>query len=311
MNDLLWMALGLGGLVGGSELLVRAAGSIARRFAVPTLIVGLTITSIGTSVPEIATNMMVGVNAVRGLGDASGVAVGNILGSCLTQVTLLLGIAGLAQGLGAPRGRREPMALVGAIIATALVGFDGIVLRAEGVALVLAYFLYVAVIYNAASGAPPEESPPPDRHLSLDIALVVIGLVVLTLSASMLVESAVDIARVFGLSETTVGVFVGMGTGLPELAVAISALRQRDEGIAIGNLLGSNITDPLLSFGLGAMVHPVLVPVGDLVMDFLFWVAGTLIALLLLHTGRRLDRHESAVLLVVFALYVAMRINVA
>ena len=298
---------GLIGLILGSELAVRSARSIASQLGLSSLVVGLTVASVGTSVPEIATNVMVGVNSLAGT-DASGVAVGNILGSCLSQVTLLLGIAALARGLKAQIVRADVIAVVLAIVAAALASFDGVVQRAEGVALVCGYIVYLVLVYQRKREQVASDEVVSQTPLGVDVALGVLALVVVSASAQGVVSGATSLATAWGLSETTLGVLVGVGTGLPELAVALSAVRQRDDGIAVGNLIGSNITDPLLSFGLGSIVHPVTVPVTELLTDFFFWVGGTVIALLLLSTGRELDRQEAAVLLVVFALYLSMRI---
>jgi len=302
------LIFGLIGLVLGSELAVRVARALAEQFGVQSVVVGLTVSSIGTSIPEIATNVTVGMNALAGTADASGVAVGNILGSCLAQATLLLGLTAIVRGIDAPIGRTEVVAVTLAITAAALASMDGVVRREEGVALVIAYVLYLVMMYLRLEPRSGPIEPVQRARVGAQLALGVAALALVFVSAQAVVGGAVSLAADSGLSATTLGVFVGIGTGLPELAVALSAIRQHDDGIALGNLLGSNITDPLLSFGLGAMVHPVVVPVGELLLDFLFWVGGTIIALLLLGTGRALDRNEAGVLLVVFVLYVSMRL---
>lgn len=307
MSDVLWLLGGLGGLIAGSELIVRVAKNIAARLGVSALVIGLTVTSIGTSIPELVTNVTVGVNALVGDIDASGVAVGNILGSCLAQITLLLGMAGLARGLAAPTRSREGVALVGAIGAVALVGMDGVVGRAEGFMLISCYAVYLALVAYQEKGsvdAPVEVT----RGPAADVAFGIGGLGILVVSAQIVVTSAISVATTYGMDETTVGVLVGVATCLPELSVAMISVWHGEEGHALGNLLGSNITDPLLSFGAGAAVHPVNVVPSALAVDYLFWCASTAVALLLLRTRSRLDREESAVLLIIFGLYLSIRL---
>jgi len=305
---LIWFTLGLVGLVAGSEVAVRATGRLAMRLGVPTLVLGLTLTSIGTSAPEIVTNVTVGLNAWLGPTDASGIAVGNILGSCLGQITLLLGLAGLIRGLeGSDDLRRDGTMLLGAIAAFTLAAMDGTVARWEGALLVVSYLAYLGWLFVSR---PDSASEPVEVEGSgtTDVGRALIALVIVLVSAQVMVGRAVLIAESLAIDETLVGIGIGFGTGLPELSVAISAVRQRQEGIALGNLLGSNITDPLLSFGLGAVAHPVSVSLAAVRIDLVFWVAGTVVAVLLMSTRRHLDRQESAVLLVVFALYVLTRL---
>lgn len=310
MLQLLLVAFGIAGLAIGSNLVVRGALSIARTFGISPLVVGLTITSIGTSLPEIATNVAVGADVLAGI-PASGIAIGNVIGSCLSQITLLLGIAGLAGTLTCPRRslRRDGLMLVLALAGMWFASLDGTVSRVEGGVLVLSYIAYlvaVVILERQWEEEDEEEEIVPMPMGRAAIALVV-GLVVVTASADLAVENAVLLASGWGVGASLIGLMVGVGTGLPELTVSLQAMRERSGTLGLGNLIGSNITDPLLSTGLGACVAPFAVPAVALGFDFPFWMAATGVALLLLFNHLDLNRRESGVLLIVFGLFVWVR----
>jgi cation:H+ antiporter len=316
--DLVLICAGLAGLVLGSHATVLGARGLARQFHVSELVIGLTVTSVGTSLPEIATNLAAALSSAAGV-DASGIAIGNIIGSNLSQITLLLGAAGLVARLTIPRRalRRESAAVFGAMMLSLLASIDGIIARWEGGLLVAAYAVYIAGVIvterrarrgdaQAAEGDTAACDAPP-RRVAWDTLLVLIGLCAVVAAADVLVDHAVGLARVAGLDEAGIGLLVGLGTGLPELAVSLQAIIRGSGALSIGNLLGSNITDPLLSLGLGAAVHPVLVPEVALLFDFPYWVLGTSVALLLLLNHLGLNRKESSILILLYAMFLYLR----
>jgi len=311
---LLFIVAGLAGLVVASDRAVDAARELAEDLGVPTLIIGLTITSIGTSLPELATNIAAGFSTLSGT-DASGIAVGNVVGSNLSQITLLLGLTGWIATLTIPKLalRRDGTMVAVALALMAVTCADGRVTRSEGGALVAAYGLYLLTVLIWERRRQAEDPSPRLRDASrLRKNLVVIGvaLLVVVLSAHLLTSRSVALARHLGWSETVIGLFVGIGTGLPELTVSLRAIRRHDGELSLGNLLGSNITDPLLSFGAGALVAPVAVARETLAFDLPSWAAATAIALLLLSNHQDLNRRESSVLLVVFLWVMVMRMTV-
>lgn len=304
-------------LLVGADVAVEAAQGIARRFGVPALVIGLTLTSVGTSLPEIATNLAAAASSSSG-NDASGIAVGNIVGSNLSQITLLMGVTGLVAGLKVPRvvlTRDGPVAVL-ALLAMFGVSQDGHVSQAEGTILVALYGLYtlgllVGVRRSAAATRAeraPEDSDEAERSVAAHAVRLALGLAAVVGGAALLVGQAQVIAEAAGLPKDLVGLLVGVGTGLPELVVSMKAARSGDSGLALGNLIGSNITDPLLSFGLGAAVVPVTVVGPVLWLDFPFWGLSTVVALAFLATKGRLDRWEGGVLVAMFAVWTAIRL---
>lgn len=308
MDAVLLLLTGLVGLAVGADLVVRGALATAARLHLPPLVAGLTITSVGTSLPEIATNIAVGLE-VRGGAAVSGLAIGNVVGSCLSQITLLLGAAAMVATLSAsPRAlKRDGAMLVVALLALLAACLDGELARWEGGLLILAWLLYLfavlrldmpgEAVVGLVSGSPWRDG--------LQLAG---GLVLVVLASELVVDKAVILAEALGVSRSLIGLMVGLGTGLPELSVSLKAVREQAGRLSLGNLIGSNITDPLLSAGVGATIAPLAVPEVALRVDFPFWLAATLIAVALLFNHQDLNRRESSVLLVLFVLFAYVRV---
>ncbi len=308
MDQVLLLFAGLIGLAFGADLVVRGALATAARLRIPPLVAGLTITSVGTSLPEIATNVAVGLEVRAGL-DVSGLAIGNVVGSCLSQITLLLGAAAMVATLSAPDRalKRDGAMLLVALCAMFLACADGVLSQWEGGLLIVAWLLYMLFLLMLDRPTDGMEAPP-SSPLWRDLAFLIGGMVVVVLSSELVVDKAVLLAQALGVSESLVGLLVGLGTGLPELSVSLKALREQAGQLSLGNLIGSNITDPLLSAGIGAAIAPLAVPEVALQVDFPFWFAATLIAVALLFNHQDLNRRESSVLLVLFGLFAYVRV---
>lgn len=305
----LWILLGLVGIVAGSELALRGAESITRQLGISPLIVGLTLTAVGTSFPEIATNVAAGLSSRAGE-DASGLLVGNIVGSCLSQITLLLGLTALAAPLRRPKGfARDGSMMLLAIALMFAACADGYVTPAEGGALIVAYLLYISAIIAIAARTPREEGAEKSsssRTLQ-DLVGIVVGLTVVIGSADVVVDQSVLLAREVGISDGVIGLGLGLGTGMPELAVALQSIRRKSADIGLGSLIGSNITDPLLSFGIGASIHVVTVAPAVRWFDFPAWTLASILALLFIWSDRELVRWEAMLLIVFFFAFFVVR----
>ena len=311
MIELGFILFGLMGLLWGSDYSVNAAREIARKLRISELIVGLTIVSIGTSVPEIATNLLAGFSTLSGV-DASGIAVGSIIGSELAQITLLLGIVGFMATLHIPQRCivRDGFMLFMAAILMYLTAIDGFVSRSEGVLLVLTYIIYLAYLVTQERTKVqrvPEEAR--DYDIGADALKTIIGISVVVLGAHLIVKYGVVMALRYEISESVIGLFVGLGTSLPELTVSLRAIHKSAGSLSLGNLIGSNITDPLLSFGLGASIAGVTVEQIILKFDFVYWITATAIALLLLYNHMNLNRKESSILIILYGLFLYLRLT--
>lgn len=240
--------LGLAALLWGAERLVDSAKDLAKKLGVNPLIIGLTVLSIGTSLPEIATSI---ASFVTGHAD---IAMGNIIGSELVQITLILGIVAMIRPVDAKRKELifYGVSMIVAVLLALLVILDGTIVWYEGLLLSVSYgiFLYFVVKndkYEKTVEVHTTNTKKMYFYIVLGTALTIVG-------AKLLVMSTVELSRFFGVSEYIISVYlVGFGTSLPELVVSGIAAYKKQFSMSVGNLLGSNITDPTLSFGIGAL----------------------------------------------------------
>ena len=308
---LLELGLLLAGLIGlwwGSEQVINPVKRIARRLKISELIIGLTVVSIGTSLPEIFTGVLAGYNKLQGV-ETSGLAVGQIIGSNIAQATLLLGIVGIAGTLYISKKSlgRDGFMMVFALLAMFMTALDGEVTRLEGLILILIYVGYLAYLMIHEKIIVKASKDGEGYHPMLDVLLIFVGVGVVVFMANLVVVYGVRLAGLFGVSEVLVGLFIGLGNALPELSISLKAISRGSGSLSLGTLIGSNITDPLLSFGLGAAVAGFAVSSQTLIFDFPFWLVGTLIALFLLHNNTNLSKHESAVLILLYMLFMYMQ----
>jgi cation:H+ antiporter len=318
--DLLITAAGVAILVIGGELLVTGASRIARGMGVSPLVVGLTVVAFGTSAPELAVS--VGA-ALRGSGT---LAFGNIFGSNLANIGLIVGGAALIRPLPIKNVviRRElPMLLLSVAAAGVLAvnvdlpGLESTYTRGDGLVLLLFFgvFLYYTIGEfidsrshggDCASPAEPEEDVP--RRPTRDVLFTIVGLVALVAGAELTVQGGVGIARQLGVPEVIVGLtLVSVGTSLPELVAAAAAVRRGQIDIAVGGAVGSNIFNTLMVLGITAVVRPVPIPVHG----YLDLFATAVLSLMLLFTARtnnqRILRAEGLGLLAIYLGYMLVR----
>lgn len=319
LSDILLLLLGLAGLVAGGELLVRGAVALAARFGVPPLVIGLTVVGFGTSTPELVTSLQAAFSG------SPGIAIGNVVGSNIGNILLILGIAALLSPMAVDRRafRRDGTALVlatGAGLAAMATGSLGAGIGAAFLAglavyLFLAFRLVAepdnpaATVYTAEAAfvAAPRGAP-----LALPLLMALGGLVLTILSARILVASAIDLARLAGLSEAVIGLtIVAVGTSMPELVTSVVAARRGQSDVAFGNIVGSNIFNLLGILGVTALVSPLAVP--DSVIGFDLWVmaAASLALVVFAVTGWRVGRREGAALLLAYAAYLAAHFALA
>ena len=242
-------------LVVGSDRTVQGASTIARERGVSTFFVGVTLVSIGSSLPEIATAIY---GAAYGHGS---LVVGHVVGSATSQITLGIGVVTLLAPLSATRGEVTTYGagMVAAMAVMLLAVASGTVTRLQGVLMALAYLAFVAARYGYTDhdgvGSRLSESEALDRPL----LWAVVGIALVIGGGHLLVTGARGVAAAVGIPTYLLGLLTGLGTTTPEIAVAALAVRRDRGGIAVGTLFGSNITDPLFSLGVGAAVAPLSV----------------------------------------------------
>lgn len=309
--DLGLIALGVVLLFFGAEVLVRGASTLAIRSGLSPLLVGLTVVAFGTSAPELVVSTEA---AVSGLG---GIAVGNVLGSNVANVGLILGIAAMIRpvNVDAQLLRLDIPLMIGVSVLAGVLLWDEHLSRIEGALLFAGILAYIVVSIRVARHRRDavlnliEEVPKPPGSAGRDLLLVGVGLGLLVLGSRALVSGAVDLAEAIGLSETVIGLtIVAVGTSLPELATSMVAAFKGESDIAIGNVVGSNLFNLLAILGIASLVHPITAP--DLnVVDLGAMLAAALILFPLALTRKRLGRIEGALLLGLYAAYVASLVS--
>ncbi|NKN34530.1 calcium/sodium antiporter [Marichromatium bheemlicum] len=297
-------------LLGGGELLVRAASALAAAMRISPLVVGLTVVSFGTSAPELAVTLQ---SAWSGAAD---LAVGNVVGSNIANVLLVLGAAALTAPLVVHRRAVRvdlPLVLV-ASVALWVLALDGGVGRLDGGLLFATLVIYLVWSIRQGRGeglaaaAIEEVALPPSSPWGLlgQVALLVVGLLLLAIGARLLVMGAVDIARVLGVGELVIGLtVVAIGTSLPEVVTSVIACLRGHRDLAVGNVLGSNLFNILAVLGLGALAAPETIAISreTLLIDLPIMIAVVLFCVPLFGSGIALGRRIGALLVVAFALY--------
>lgn len=314
MTALLLVA-GLVLLVVGGEVLVRGAGTIATAAGISPLVVGLTVVSFATSAPELAVTLQASAAGSPGL------AVGNVVGSNVVNILLVLGVAGLILPLAVRAAvvRRDVPVMIGLSLLFWLMSLDGAVSTVDGAVLVLLLAVYVmwTVVGSRRGGraevlAPDDQPAAPEagrsRRLVVSAVMVAVGVAMLVLGARWLVVAATDIASALGLSDTVIGLtVVAIGTSLPELATSVLAALRGKVEMAVGNAIGSNIFNIGAVMGLTSVVADGGVPVdaAAVAFDLPVMVAVAFVVLPIVFTGFTVARWEAGLFLAYYSAYVA------
>ncbi len=305
--DLIVLAAGFALLIAGAHALVEAASSLAARAHVPPFVIGLTVVAVGTSLPELAVNWLA---AWRGTPD---LAMGNIMGSNLANILLILGLAATVRPLPvrASSLRMEvPLGVAGPLL-VALLGLGAFarLSRWEGALLVgIAVVYTVRLFLNREPLAPPPDTPP--RSFPTVLLLLTVGVVLLVLGGDFIVRSSILLARRIGMSEAVIGLtVVAVGTSLPELATSVVAALRRAPDIAVGNIMGSNLYNVFLVLGTTAILRPM--PLGrDLLPDILAAAGAAAVLWAMAAPARppRLGRTAGILFLALYASYMGWRL---
>ncbi|WP_299841943.1 calcium/sodium antiporter [uncultured Roseovarius sp.] len=314
MSAALLVTIGLVGLMVGGELLVRGAVSAAKAFGISPMVIGLTLVGFGTSTPELVTSLQ------AALSGSSGIAIGNVVGSNIGNVLLILGIAAVIAPVAVdPKAfRRDGSVMMLATLLCLGAVFWGDISRWMGTAFVVLLAAYLgftlwsekrsngtpaAAVYEGEAEAVPEA----EYAFGKSICIAVAGLVVTILGARFLVSGSVAIAQTAGLSETIIGLtIVAIGTSMPELVTAVIAVRKGQGDVALGNVLGSNIFNILGILGVTAIVKPMEVPTQLIKLDIWVMCATGLLLLLFARTGWTVSRREGGVFLLAYLTYIGV-----
>jgi cation:H+ antiporter len=306
----LLLLAGLVLLLAGGELLVRGAVAVAERFRVSPLVIGLTLVGFGTSTPELVASLG------AALSGAPGLAMGNVVGSNIANILLVLGIGAAIQPFATQPAafRRDGPVLLGASLLLALVCLTGIIGRLLGglfLVLLLAYTMatYLAERHDRDPAAALHEAEakrvaPVPRSLPLALGATLAGLAGVVIGAHLLVEGAIELARRLGVSDAVIGLtVVAVGTSLPELATTVVAAMRRHGDVAFGNIVGSNLFNIFGILGVTALVRPLAVPLSIARFDVWVMLAVAIVGVGFAVTGWRVNRIEGGLLLLAYVVY--------
>ncbi len=308
LADIFWILLGLALLYFGAEGLVRGSSSLALRLGLTPLVVGLTVVAYGTSMPELI------VSVKSAMAGQSGIAVGNVVGSNIFNIAVILGVAAVIYPIRTnfQLVKVDVPIMLAASLLVIFFMWDGFLSRGEAAVLFAGIILYtVGSILLAKKSATPEiraeyeESVGgrPKGSVPVDIGFVLGGLALLVFGSRFLVDGSISLARGFGVSEAVIGLtIVAAGTSTPELAATIVAALKKEPDIALGNIVGSNIYNILCILGVTGLIHP-LSPGGVTPVDFAVMLGTSILLLPILWTGFTIRRWEGFVLLAVYGGY--------
>ena len=316
--SLLWLAIGSAALYYGAEWLVGGGSKTAKKLGISPLIIGLTLVAYGTSAPELV------VSVDSALAGQGGISIGNVVGSNICNIALILGLCAVITPLTVNRAMLKSDVPVMALTAVAFCLIywwqDGIS-RIGGAILFAGFVLYnakviigakkEAALNRSVETAPEEDGDKAEKPLYLYLLLAALGLVVLVLGSKAFLKGAIEIAKLTGLSETVIGLtIVAVGTSLPELATSVVAAIKGERDIAIGNVVGSNIFNILLIMGVAPLITP-LTGANIQPMDLIALLATTFLLIPFMITGFRLNRAEGVILLAMYGAYTVWLISCA
>lgn len=320
--DLLLLVIGFVLLLKGADVFVDGSAGVARIFKVPGVIIGLTIVAMGTSAPELAVSVSAGISG------SNAIAVSNVVGSNIFNLLMVLGICAMMKALPVDSGikkRDYPISLVATLILLVLAGnlffcgkvpdyrnmnaAGGVLYRWNGIILIALFVLYLAyTIYLAKKNKETEDDEAKKMPMWQCLLYIILGLAAIIIGGQLVVIHAKNIALAWGMSETLVGLtIVAIGTSLPELVTSIVAASKGETGMAVGNVVGSNIFNLLLILGVSSAIHPIAISMASFV-DLCVLLAVSLIAFGFVITGKRINRAEGFTMIVMYLAYTAFSI---
>ncbi len=275
LTSVIYVIVGLIGLGLGGNLLIKGASRLAQALGISSLIIGLTIVALSTSAPELIVSLDAAINA------SSDVALGNVIGSNIANIGLVLAIAALISPIALKWNllRREIIVVVSASLMMLVFALDGEIGQLDGIVLVASFLAYVGFVYRQGQRERADIEPEIVRfeaessftapsHPMIEIGRVLVGLAGLVIGARLLVDGSIAIAREIGVSDLLIGLtLVAVGTSLPELATSFIAAMRKENDIVVGNIVGSNISNIFFILGTVAIVQPISVASASQIID--------------------------------------------
>lgn len=313
----LWIVVGVVLVLWGADRLTEGAVSVAERLRVPQIVIGLTIVALGTSMPELCVSV---VSALKGTPD---LAVGNVVGSNIFNALLIVGVAALVAPMTILRStvfKDVPCALVASVVLLMMCQNDWVITRLDGAILFVFFLVFMRLTIKGVTSAQPVQGEPTQGQTAQEAAAdeasakqpmkgwlaglwMVVGLAALIGGSNLFVGGATEVARALNVSDAVIGLtIVAGGTSLPELATSVVAAKKGNSGIAIGNVLGSNVLNILFILGLTGMISPMHIE-GITNVDLYMMLVSTIMIWFFSFTKYTIERWEGAVLVLTFGGY--------
>lgn len=310
MIDYILILIGLAFLYKGANWFVEGASSLAKHFGISPLVIGLTVVAFGTSMPELVVNVFA---SVKGNSD---VAFGNIVGSNIINLLLILGLTGAIAPMVVQRStvwKEIPFALLAVLVLATMSNKimlandpENILTRADGIILLFFFSIFVYYIFETIRNSKSDSSDGIKEHTMTKILfMLIVGFTFLVIGGRMTVDGAVSIARQMGISEFLISsTIVAAGTSLPELVTSVTAALKKEMDISVGNILGSNIFNIFFVMGVSATISPLTVPIG-INVDLIVLAIATLLFFVFMFSGgkHKLERWEALIFLVIYTGY--------
>lgn len=295
MINVAFIILGLIFLIKGADFLIDGASSVARKFKISEFVIGLTVIAVGTSLPE----LIVSIQSI--LKGSHNLLIGNVVGSCIYNLLLILGIISIIKPIQIKRESNIILMLF-SILAVGMFGnMYGMITKIEGILLILIFIIFLLSSFSDKK----EERKETQESLVKSLIFLVIGVILLKYGGDFVVESSTILAKNLGISEKIIGVtIIAMGTSLPELVTSIMAIKKNNIEIAVGNIIGSNIFNLLLVLGTTSLIKPITFP-GEYNFDLIFLLIITLMIIItcLKNKNEEIKRKEGIILVTFFILY--------
>ncbi len=316
MIDYIFILTGLALLYQGANWFVEGASSLAKHLGISALVIGLTVVAFGTSMPELVVNVFA---SIQGNSD---VAFGNIVGSNIINLLLILGVTGVITPLIVQKPtvwKEIPFALLAVLVLTTMSnkimlanGSDNILTRADGIILLFFFSMFLYYIFETIKNCTNEAADNIKKHSITKISFILIaGFIFLVIGGKLTVDGAVSIARQMGISEFLISsTIVAAGTSLPELVTSVAAALKKEMDISVGNIVGSNIFNIFLIMGISSIISPLTVPIG-INVDLIILAVATLLFFIFMFTGKKhkFERWEALIFLVIYVGYTLFIIN--
>ncbi len=300
-------------LIQGADKLIRGATSLGKRLKVSDMAIGLTVVAFGTSLPELT------VNVFGSFSGNTGIVLGNIIGSNIANVFLILGAAAFVRPLlvtDQTVWKEIPMALLAGIVLIAMIsdqlisghGFS-MLDRVDGIVLLSFFAIFLSYISSMMKNTePPEEKSDEPMALPQTYLNISLGLLGLVVGGKLVVNGAVDVAQLFGLSETVIGLtIVAIGTSLPELVTSLLAAHRGNANIAVGNIIGSNIFNVFFVLGISALIAPIPIGTVSFLDEGMLLLSGALLfAIMFIGKRFELERWQGGIMVALYVLYLVL-----